>query len=180
MPSLSNRDRKPAASITYAGISTPEKASISDPAEPVFVPTGVPPDSGEPPFFPVGAPPPAAEDTSPVPEGDPLSMAIPSGPGAMSPVSEDVPPVATDVSISREEGSLIDDGISVLTEGLNGLVRVGPDTKTVDPAGRRGLTCGPEASCLGENGIKNKSTPIGENSFGLKGGIKPYRHKSTV
>ena len=127
MPSLSHRHRKPAASITYAGISTPEKASISDPAEPVFVPVGVRPDPGEPPFVPVGA-----EDVPPVPEGDPLPMAIPSDPGAMNPVPEEVPPGET-VSISREEGSLVDDGTSVLSEGVTGMVRVGPGTEAVDP-----------------------------------------------
>ena len=68
-----------------------------------------------------------------MPEGDPLPMVIPSDPGAMSPVPEDVPPGATDVSISREEGSLVDDGTSVLSEGVTGMVRVGPGTEAVDP-----------------------------------------------
>jgi hypothetical protein len=98
----------------------------------------------------------------------------------MNPGPEEVPPGATDVSVSREEGSLVDDGNPGFSEGLSGRARVGPDTKAVEGAGRRFLSCGPEASCLGEDGIKNKSTPIGESSFGLKGGIKPYRHKSTV
>ena len=95
MPSLSHRDRKPAASITYTGISTPEKASISDPAEPVFVPVGVPPDPGKPPFVPVGA-----EDVPRCRKAircQWLFLLIP-----------EVPPGAMDVPSPGEESSLVD------------------------------------------------------------------------
>lgn len=66
------------------------------------------------------------DDVLPVPEEDPpLPVDVPSDPGAINPAPDDDPPGATDVSISREEGSPVADGTSVLlTEGARGMARV--------------------------------------------------------
>lgn len=150
----SNWARKPAASITYVGISTPEKGSLSDPGETAFVPGVVLRELGGPPFVPMGGPP-APADASPVTE-------FPSEPGAVIAAPGDVAPEAAAFS-SSEDDSPVNEGNGLLAGGDNGSVRV---ESRIGAVARSVLSCRIGVSWRGDACIVVSPTSMGRKDFG--------------